>query len=94
MQMRYLVGAVAIVVLGAPMASAGTLTTARVKQAIIRESIARYPGNCPCPYSVMRNGRRCGRRSAYSKPGGYAPKCFPEDVTAKDVAEHQAALKR
>lgn len=27
---------------------------------IIAESIARYPGNCPCPYNTDRAGRRCG----------------------------------
>ena len=46
---------------------------AEVKQRLIRESLAAYPGPCPCPYSVMRNGRACGARSSYSRPGGYAP---------------------
>lgn len=94
MQKRYLIGTAAIVIFGASMAPAATPTTAQVKQAIIQESIARYPGNCPCPYNVMRNGRQCGHRSAYSKPGGYAPKCFPGDVTEEDVAKYRAALKR
>jgi SH3-like domain-containing protein len=48
---------------------------------IIAESIQSYPGNCPCPYNTDRGGRRCGKRSAYSKPGGYSPICFAEDVT-------------
>lgn len=50
-------------------------------QRIIIESVARYPGSCACPYSTDRRGRRCGNRSAYSKPGGYAPICFAKDVT-------------
>ena len=29
----------------------------------------------------MRNGRACGSRSAYSRPGGAAPLCDPSDVT-------------
>ena len=51
----------------------------RVRQ-IINESIASYPGKCACPYSLMSNGRKCGKRSAYSKPGGYEPLCYPDDV--------------
>lgn len=60
---------------------------AQVKQQLIRQSIASYPGSCPCPYNVDRAGRRCGVRSAYSRPGGYAPLCFPGDVTAAMVRE-------
>jgi len=33
-------------------------------------------GSCDCPYDVMRNGRSCGGRSAYSRPGGRKPKCY------------------
>ncbi|WP_322886912.1 SH3 domain-containing protein [Sinorhizobium medicae] len=50
-------------------------------QRIIAESLDAYPSSCACPYSRDRAGRRCGKRSAYSKPGGYAPVCFPGDVT-------------
>ena len=49
-------------------------------QNIINQSIASYPGVCACPYSTASNGSKCGRRSAYSKPGGYDPLCYPEDV--------------
>lgn len=50
-------------------------------QRIITESVTGYSGSCACPYSTDRGGRRCGSRSAYSKPGGYAPICYPQDVT-------------
>lgn len=50
-------------------------------QRIIAESLANYPSSCACPYNTDRGGRRCGKRSAYSKPGGYAPICYPQDVT-------------
>lgn len=56
-------------------------TDAEIKQAIIKESIAAYRGNCPCPYNVDRAGRRCGARSAYSRPGGASPICYDKDVT-------------
>lgn len=50
-------------------------------QDLIDESISSYPGPCPCPYSKARNGSLCGKRSAYSKEGGYEPLCYPEDIT-------------
>lgn len=89
MKSRYVLGVAVALMLGAPLAMAGQakpkMTTAQVKKAIIRQSIARYPGSCPCPYSVTRSGSRCGRRSAYSKPGGYSPKCYARDVSGRDV---------
>ncbi len=36
-------------------------------------------GSCSCPYDTDRAGRRCGGRSAYSKPGGASPKCYTTD---------------
>jgi hypothetical protein len=56
-----------------------------IKQRIIRESIANYSGSCPCPYNTDRAGRRCGGRSAYSRPGGAAPICYAEDVTPEMI---------
>ena len=35
-----------------------------------------YVGTCDCPYDMMRNGRRCGGNSAYSRPGGRNPACY------------------
>lgn len=37
---------------------------------------AAYVGKCDCPYDRMRNGRICGGRSAYSRPGGRSPQCY------------------
>jgi hypothetical protein len=70
-------------------AQGGTKTDAEVKQELIRQSIAHYPGNCPCPYNLDRAGRRCGARSAYSRPGGYTPLCFESDVAQSMVEEHR-----
>ncbi|MDO5897895.1 SH3 domain-containing protein [Agrobacterium sp. Azo12] len=53
-----------------------------IVQRIIAESLASYPSSCACPYNTDRGGRRCGKRSAYSKPGGYSPICFSQDVTS------------
>jgi hypothetical protein len=62
-------------------------TDAQIKKSIIKESIASYAGRCPCPYSVARNGSSCGRRSAYSRPGGASPICYPADVTRDMVLQ-------
>jgi len=60
-----------------------------LKQQIVRQSIAAYPGNCPCPYSKDRAGRNYGKRSAYSKLGGSRPLCDPENVTQEMLARHK-----
>lgn len=65
--------------------AANYMTDSEVKQAIIQESTANYSGNCPCPYNTMRNGNACGSRSAYSKPGGSSPICYPRDVSSSMV---------
>jgi hypothetical protein len=67
------------------------LSDAQIKQILIDESIAAYSGTCPCPYSTMSNGRKCGRRSAHSRPGGEAPLCYPKDVTAEMVQAYRDA---
>jgi len=46
----------------------------------IDESIAAYPSSCACPYSRASNGSRCGKRSAWSKPGGAEPLCYKSDI--------------
>ena len=56
-----------------------------VRQMIIRESVSTYPGPCPCPYHRARDGSRCGKRSAWSRPGGYAPLCYYSDISDETV---------
>ena len=58
-------------------------TYSKSPKQIIQESIDQYPGKCPCPYSIMSNGKKCGKRSAYSKPGGYQPLCYISDIAGK-----------
>jgi hypothetical protein len=55
-------------------------TSAGKKKLMIQQSIANYPGNCPCPYSTMKNGRSCGKTSAWSKPRGKSPLCYASDI--------------
>ncbi len=77
--------------IGLALSPASAQSDTQIRQRIVRESIAAYPGSCPCPYSVDRGGRRCGGRSAYSRPGGYAPICHARDVGAAEVAARRRA---
>jgi len=67
-------------------AAASELSDEQIRKALIQQSIAAYPGNCPCPFNLDRAGRQCGRRSAYSRQGGYTPLCYPNDVTPEMIA--------
>lgn len=71
-------------------AEAPALSDGEVRKRLIAESIAGYAGSCPCPYHSDRAGRSCGRRSAYSRPGGAAPLCYPRDVSAEAIARYRA----
>lgn len=79
----------AIVVPPAPAREGSQATERQIKQRIIEESIASYPGRCPCPYNVTRNGSACGGRSAWSRKGGYAPICYEREVTRDMVSERR-----
>jgi hypothetical protein len=66
----------------------------QIKELIIQESISSYSGNCPCPYNTMRNGRSCGKRSAYSRPGGASPICYESDITKTMIESYKKRKKR
>jgi len=66
------------------------LSTSRIKKILIKRSHAYYPGNCPCPYNITAAGRKCGGRSAWSRPGGREPLCYASDVTAQMVTDYRA----
>jgi hypothetical protein len=82
-------GLAVIAIASASVHAAQPATDAEIRQAVIQESIAAYRGNCPCPYNAARNGSRCGARSAYSRPGGASPLCFPQDVTQRMVDDYR-----
>ncbi|WP_039055951.1 hypothetical protein [Enterobacter sp. Bisph1] len=69
------------------VAKTGPLSDAQIKQAIIAESIASYPRSCACPYNRARNGSACGKRSAWSRAGGYAPICYADEITKQDIEQ-------
>lgn len=67
-------------------------TDEQIKETLVQQSIASYlsnVGNCPCPYNQDKAGRMCGKRSAWSKGGGYAPLCYPSDVKQNTIFEYK-----
>ncbi len=65
----------------------------RARQAIIAQSVRAYQGSCPCPYHRDRANRRCGKRSAWSRPGGASPICYASDVSQSRLATYFARRK-
>jgi hypothetical protein len=68
------------------------LTAAAIAAIIVQASRDQYHAGgrpCACPDDSMRNGRACGGRSAYSRPGGAAPLCYPSDVTAAMIESYK-----
>jgi hypothetical protein len=68
------------------------LTDAQVAAQIIAASRNTYYATghpCACPYDRARNGSSCGRRSAYSRPGGAEPKCYPQDVSKSEIERYR-----
>jgi endonuclease YncB( thermonuclease family) len=61
----------------------------QIVQILLARSQASYGGSCPCPENHNRAGRRCGKRSAYSRPGGVSPLCYSRDVTPAMIAEYR-----
>jgi hypothetical protein len=70
-------------------------TAAAIAAMLVQESRNAYYASgrpCACPDDLMRNGRRCGGNSAYSRPGGAAPYCYVSDVPLTVIQRHQARL--
>ena len=68
------------------------LTAAAIAAIIIQVSRDQYHAGgrpCACPDDTARNGSACGARSAYSRPGGAAPLCYPTDVTAAMIEAYR-----
>jgi hypothetical protein len=63
----------------------------QAKEEIVKLSVMGQASNCPCPYSLKRNGLACGKRSAYGGPTGRGPSCFVEDISNAEAIHY---LKR
>jgi hypothetical protein len=73
-----------------PITSYSPATDAQIQATLVTRSLASFSGACPCPYSVDRNGQRCGERSAYSRLPRSPLLCHPHDVTPKMIADYRA----
>jgi hypothetical protein len=70
----------------------GALTAAAIAAIIVQASRDQYHAGgrpCACPDDSARNGSACGGRSAYSRPGGAAPLCYPSNVTAAMIESYR-----
>src|SRR5690348_7324372 len=68
----------------------GALDNNQIRRKIIEDSVENYPGTghpCACPYNSARDGTTCSGRSAYSRPGGAEPFCYPSDVSDQMVSK-------
>jgi hypothetical protein len=71
------------------------LTAAAIAAIIVQASREQYHATgkpCACPDDTARNGSACGGRSAYSRPGGAAPLCYPTDVTAPMIEQYRQKI--
>lgn len=71
------------------------LTAAAIAALIVEASRSAYHATgrpCACPSDRMRNGRSCGSRSAYSRPGGASPLCYPTDVTEAMIKGYRSRM--
>ena len=60
------------------------MTQDDLRDLLLDNSVASYPGYCPCPYSRNVDGFECGVEAAYYKPGGFRIKCYPQNLKGQD----------
>lgn len=81
----------------APRKAEVLLTAAAIAAILVQASRQAYYGTgrpCACPSDEMRNGRRCGARSAYSRPGGAQSLCYASDVTPAMIESYRSRESR
>jgi len=82
---------------GPILAQPVSITDAQIATIIVqasRDAYYRTGHPCACPEDRARNGSLCGRRSAYSRPGGASPYCYPSDVSKAEIDRYRARLGR
>lgn len=70
------------------------LTDTQIRVQLMKASVEGYSGSCPCPENRDSAGRRCGKRSAYNRPGGAEPLCYQKDVTREMIADFRKDAAR
>jgi hypothetical protein len=76
--------------------AAVVLSASAVAGLIVQQSRSAYYATghpCACPDDLTRSGKRCGASSAYSRPGGASPKCYPGDVSEREIEDLLDRLK-
>jgi hypothetical protein len=69
---------------------AGGLNDTQIRQRIIQQSVRAYLAighPCACTCGLTRQGSPCGVRSAYTRPGGARPICYPSDVNDQMISD-------
>jgi hypothetical protein len=72
------------------------LTAAAIAALIVQESRQAYYATgrpCACPEDLTLTGRPCGGNSAYSRPGGASPSCYPSDVPPERIEQYRKKLQ-
>ena len=71
-------------VVAASDASAQRWRDEEIAKRLVDDSIIRFRGDCPCPYSHAWNGKQCAGDSAYMRrvPDLY---CYPQDVPYYEI---------
>lgn len=88
--MRFAAGLVAL----APLLGALPAAAQRdedIRRLIVEDSLARFSGYCPCPYSYDR-GEQCAEKSVYSRRLDPTLYCYPSDVHWRDVQAYRERM--
>ena len=64
-----------------------------VRRLVIQDSLARFQGYCPCPYSYDR-GQQCADKSAYSQRATHPHDlyCYPNDVPYWEIVNYRQRM--
>jgi len=64
-----------------------------IRRILVEDSVARFSGYCPCPYSYDR-GQQCAEKSAYSQRATHPRDlyCYPQDVPWRDVEAYRQRM--
>ena len=85
----YMLGFLMVLALPLTASAAQKQSDEQIKTLLVEQSRANYTGACPCPDNIMRNGKLCAGRSAYSKKNGKSILCSPADVTQEMINTHR-----
>jgi hypothetical protein len=64
-----------------------------IRRLVIEDSLARFQGYCPCPYSYDR-GQQCADKSVYSQSAGRPVDlyCYPRDVPYWEIVNYRRRM--